>query len=1101
MFHKLLENASVLIFVGFIYSMLLYRYNLKSRYSEAIMGILFGIGAIISMLITLQWQNGIIFDGRSIILSIAAFTGGPVTAAIAVVMSIIFRIYMGGLGMITGISVILASAGIGLIYHFIGVKKNVKWPFLNAYSMGVVVQMVMILLLFTLPVQNIQKFISQLVIPVLILFPLATGIIGWFFHDQKIKYEWISLIRENESLFGELIDHSPVGFFIYDAESGKIEKPNEAFHRITKIEKGSVSLISLSRNLIFTSPDVTIRKIFENNESQHSLLIRDDGQPDKSCILSTFQIDQKIFLCYLEDITNVIESERKQKEKEDLVNLAFMGTMDGIWIWDIDKKIIFDEHWDNLLGYETGEISYTPEWFLSNIHPDDQNKLETALENYISGKCDFYDVEYRIRSKYGEWRWIWGIGKASKFNEAGKPVQLSGTHRDITERKNLQERIRKNEEHLSLAQESARIGTWEWDLRNDQIYLSKVTQQLTGIREDVLPGKFDLFLENVVPEEKEWILGIFDNAKISLGDIDIEYKIHQQGKYRWILNKCRVIGDKEGPARIIGTIQDISAKKKAELKLKNSFRTLNALFNNSIDGITYTDLNGRFVYGNRAFYQLTGYTSKELSGKSWKYITPEKWHHLEADLFLKKQMKKGHSGLIEKEYIHKNGSILPVQISSSLDYDEQEKHLGIWNIVRDMRAIKKANSDLDRSEEKFRTIVKSSPIATILIDHNGKAIYVNQAFCKMTGRQENELLKDWSRSIVPDDRKRVITEFRSSMKKNLPYEGSGRYIRKDGEIIWWESRFVPINVKDESTVYVGMVLDITKQLQAERNLENQSDALRKHVEDRTRELEEKTSSLEKTQKALTYLLEDVNDTRNDLEISNQRMEAAIQELEAFSYSVSHDLRAPLRSIDGFSNALLEDYIDDLDETGMDFLKRIRTSTERMGQLIEDMLQLSRISRVELSIEEVNISVLCDEIIETLRSQEPGRNIKYKSTPNLTIRSDRRLLRIMLENLIGNAWKFTRNKKTAIIMIGKEVNSNHEEGTVFFIKDNGTGFDIKYESEIYIPFKRLHEEDKFEGTGIGLATVQRIANRLAIGINAKSKKGKGSTFFLKFHDKS
>jgi len=217
-----------------------------------------------------------------------------------------------------------------------------------------------------------------------------------------------------------------------------------------------------------------------------------------------------------------------------------------------------------------------------------------------------------------------------------------------------------------------------------------------------------------------------------------------------------------------------------------------------------------------------------------------------------------------------------------------------------------------------------------------------------------------------------------------------------------------------------------------------------------------------------------------------------RELEAFCHSVSHDLRAPLRTLDGFSKALLEDYGDRLDETARDYLHRICKGVERMGELIEDLLRLSRIARHELCPKEADLVPIARGIVEELRASEPGRDVRLETPEALPARGDPRLLRIMLENLLSNAWKYTRPRQVAEITLGMS-----EEGgeTVYWIRDNGVGFDMTYADKLFGVFQRLHHQDEFPGTGVGLATVARIVERHGGRVWADAEKGMGAIFFF------
>jgi two-component system sensor histidine kinase/response regulator len=216
----------------------------------------------------------------------------------------------------------------------------------------------------------------------------------------------------------------------------------------------------------------------------------------------------------------------------------------------------------------------------------------------------------------------------------------------------------------------------------------------------------------------------------------------------------------------------------------------------------------------------------------------------------------------------------------------------------------------------------------------------------------------------------------------------------------------------------------------------------------------------------------------------------LAELEAFSYSVSHDLRAPLRPLDGFSEALLEDYGDKLDAQAKHYLTRIRAAAQRMGQLIEDLLELSRMSRAEVKRKQVDLSALVDSIVEELRAGEPTRQVELVRAPDANVDGDPRLLRIALENLLRNAWKFTQKRPRCRIEFGKRTGDG---GTVYFVRDDGVGFDPAFADKLFRPFQRLHTNAEFEGTGIGLAIVDRIVRRHHGRIWAEAAPDSGATF--------
>ncbi len=236
----------------------------------------------------------------------------------------------------------------------------------------------------------------------------------------------------------------------------------------------------------------------------------------------------------------------------------------------------------------------------------------------------------------------------------------------------------------------------------------------------------------------------------------------------------------------------------------------------------------------------------------------------------------------------------------------------------------------------------------------------------------------------------------------------------------------------------------------------------------------------------------VRERTHELEIANRELELANGELETFSYSVSHDLRGPLRAIDGFTQMLREDYGERLDATGLDYIARVDRATIRMGALIDGLLALSHLSRSELRSAEVDLGALAEETVRQLRAAEPNREVNVEIASGLRAMGDPALLHVALQNLIGNAWKFTAQQPDAHISVGRIAKLGRE---VFFVRDNGAGFEAQYAHKLFEPFKRQHSDSEFEGTGIGLATVRRIIQRHGGEVWAAGATGEGASIYF------
>jgi len=356
-----------------------------------------------------------------------------------------------------------------------------------------------------------------------------------------------------------------------------------------------------------------------------------------------------------------------------------------------------------------------------------------------------------------------------------------------------------------------------------------------------------------------------------------------------------------------------------------------------------------------------------------------------------------------------------------------------------------------RSELRFRAAMQYSAIGKALVDSRGRIVDVNPAFAQIFGRTQEGL------EGVPFESLFVLREGESLARSD--HEGVWRAMRQfqrhDGNTRHVHLTYSPVpgNVGQDVSALL-QVEDVTERLLAEARVHALNRTLEARVAMRTNEL-----------------------TR------------ANQELESFAYSVSHDLRAPLRAIDGFSRILAERYGDRLDDAGRGYLARVRRAAARMGELIDAMLQLSRLSRSALKIEQVDLSRTALELVEELQVAEPSRNVQASVQPGLEVEGDAALLRNLLQNLLGNAWKFTRERDPARIEFGRTPAGE------FYVRDNGAGFSQDYVDKLFRPFQRLHTEEQFAGHGIGLATVRRIVERHGGSIRAEGAVGQGATFYF------
>ena len=401
------------------------------------------------------------------------------------------------------------------------------------------------------------------------------------------------------------------------------------------------------------------------------------------------------------------------------------------------------------------------------------------------------------------------------------------------------------------------------------------------------------------------------------------------------------------------------------------------------------------------------------------------------------------------------------KLSGELERRVEERTAQLGGANRDLQneiAERKLTEALLReSEERFRFLVMSvKDYAIYGLDAEGRVAGWNAGSERITGYKASEIIgKPISRFYAPEDAAEGKPEqlLRAAIVQGR-VEDEGWRVRKDGSRYW--ANVVITVLRDDAGRLRGfgkITRDVTERKQAEEVLQKSEAALRERT---------------------------------------VQLEASNKELEAFSYSVSHDLRAPLRAIDGFSQALQEDCTDRLNETGLSHLTRIRTATQRMGQLIDGLLTLSRLTRAEVRREEVNLSQEAQSIVDQLSHSDRTRQLEFVLQPDLKAFGDPRLLRVVLDNLLRNAWKFSRKRPSARIEFGV---TDRDGPRAFFIRDNGAGFDMVFQGKLFGAFQRLHPVSEFEGTGIGLATVQRIIQRHGGRIWAESAPDQGATFYF------
>jgi PAS domain S-box-containing protein len=395
---------------------------------------------------------------------------------------------------------------------------------------------------------------------------------------------------------------------------------------------------------------------------------------------------------------------------------------------------------------------------------------------------------------------------------------------------------------------------------------------------------------------------------------------------------------------------------------------------------------------------------------------------------------------------------------NNLHGDVEEGRLTtLWAVKREVTDLVNAQEELQAARDRATRIIELASVLVVSLDREGRVIEFNRTAEHVTGYSRAEIeRRSWFDIVAPRQHfPQVHEEFRRLLEGGEPSVFEMPLLTPSGDerFIVWQNNPIIEDGKPVGTISFG--IDITFRQRMEEALRRLNEELENRVAERTADLE-----------------------------------ATNRELESFAYSVSHDLRAPLRGIDGFTQALVEDYGGQLDERALDYCRRVRRAAARMGQLIDDLLTLSRITRAEMNWVELDVSAQAEDILSLLHEREPERRVRYHVQRGMRARGDAGLVRILFENLLDNAWKYTNKVPEASI----EVSARWEGGRlVFTVGDNGAGFDMKFADKLFAPFQRLHSAEQYTGTGIGLATVQRIVARHGGRVWAEAEVGKGARF--------
>ena len=492
-----------------------------------------------------------------------------------------------------------------------------------------------------------------------------------------------------------------------------------------------------------------------------------------------------------------------------------------------------------------------------------------------------------------------------------------------------------------------------------------------------------------------------------------------------------------------------------EAKIRLSEARFRTLLDSAPDAIVIVDRGGRITMVNSQTENWFGYNRDQLIGEPIEILVPERFRQVHVSYrnhFAAHPGTRPMGANAELTGRRRDGTEFPVEISLSPSSIGDE--VWVTAIVRDVTIRREIEAARLQAQTRLSDLVENLPVGVFRIMGNDISHFreVNPAMVDIFAAQSaEELMGQTLQTLFFEAKDWMI--YQEHIKGKFRTHVLDLHFRKLDGSDFFGSLTIAAKRAGDDVILDGILEDIT-----ERKLQSEHiQTLNEHLENRSAELE----------------------------VINR-------ELESFSYSVSHDLRAPLRAMDGFSSTLLTDYGDKLDERGRDRLLRVRSAAQKMANLIDDLLNLSRVSRTELSWEEVDLTELARNTVAELQVASPQRQVSVHIADNLSAHGDRRLLGIALTNLLNNAWKFTAAKNPAIIEVGRD---DLEAEPVFFVRDNGAGFDMAYAGKLFGAFQRLHDASEFAGTGIGLATVQRVIHKHGGRIWAESAVDAGATFYF------
>ncbi len=761
--------------------------------------------------------------------------------------------------------------------------------------------------------------------------------------------------------------------------------------------------------------------------------------PQKWIYLYAFKTVPGEFVIIFTDISGRKSIEDHLRESEQNFRTLADNISQLVWMADPSGEIF----WYNQRWFEATGTTYEcmKEYgFELPVHPDHLQSVRSTLKNSFE-KGTSWELTFPMKMADGEYRWF--LARANPIrNEKGSIIRWFATNTDISEIKRIQEELQLSANQFQSVLSSSIVGTVIAEPDGNFQYANDYYLDLIGYSRDEFRkiSWMDITPEEHLPADYRAIEEVKRTGNAA--PYEKEY-VRRDGTRVWVLLALRLLPGTG--SRIFGFVLDISERKRALSEAQERRAEVEAILNSLPDGFIIYGNDGNIRQINDRARDVLGYTKEIISQAMEQRVKPLRFSSPDGQLLNLSSIPsfralQGETVRDKVVRISRKDRDFWVSMSAS-PIRTQGKITGAVMEFSDFTELHYLQEQLTIERNFSDAILQTSGALILVVDPQGRVIKFNKACEDLSGFSSEEMLNEPFFKLVPESElpalKQALGQLISDWKL-LSYENN--WISKDGKMhyIRWRNTALP-DANGVIQFIVATGIDITDRLNMEKELDFRA-----------------------------------------------------KELESFSYSVSHDLRTPLAVISNFSSILSEEYADRLDEEGRDFLSRISLNVIKMQSLIDDILALSRISKQEVRRENVDISEMVSSYLSELQKTEPGRKIEITVEKNVYAFVDPRLIHVALENLLRNSWKYTSKKDVTKIEFGTISTDVH---TVFFIRDNGAGFDMQFALKIFEPFRRVHAEKEFAGTGVGLSIVQRVIALHGGRVWAEGEVGKGATFYF------